>query len=93
MDVLWDFYIYILKNVKKYGLTAPRMIKNKEFLKLVQNRNAYIGLPEESRLASASIPQDEATFVQIMGKHQKYAQNEKIYENVYAKMKNPQLKG
>ena len=90
---------------------------------MVQNRNAYNDLPEDSRLALADIPQDEGTlsevlnytdefvegyfaaivgfssknaeetFVKIMTQHQKYAQKSSIYENVYPRMKNPQLKG
>lgn len=66
LDVLWDSYIYIFKNAKRYGQTAPRMRKNVEFLKLVQNRNAYNDLPEESRLALADIPQDEGTLLEVL---------------------------
>lgn len=123
LDTLWDVYLYIFKNTKGFSTTRSHMCKNKAFLKLVQNREAYKELPEESRMAMSSIPQDEntlkdvlnysdefvikyfsklngftsksaaETFVKIMEKHQKYAQNSDVYNNVYHKLENAQLKG
>ena len=123
IDTLWSTYMSIFKSIDGYSLTRSYMYKNIEFLKLIQNRNAYKELPEVSRLALANIPQDEKTlldvlnytdefvikyfsaivgfsskdaaqtFVQIMQNHQKYAQKKSIYDNVYDKLGNAQLKG
>ncbi len=123
LDTLWNVYLFMFKNTKGFATTRACMYRNKEFLKLVQNRDAYKELPEESRMAMASIPQDEntlldvlnysdefvisyfskvngftskraaETFVKIMEKHQKYAQNSAVYNNVYNKLENAQLKG
>ena len=122
LDVLWNVYIEIFRSTKGYKNTRNYMQECKEFLKLVQNRNAYTELPEDSRMAMASISQDEnilldvlgysdefvveyfskidsfssktaaETFVNIMEKHEKYAQKKTIYDNVYAKLQNPSLK-
>ena len=122
LDVLWKVYLEIFKSPKAYQSTQPRMCQNRAFLEMVQNREAYTELPEESRMALASIEQDENTlrdvlnysdefvleyfsaiagftsktaaeaFVSIMEKHQKYAQNKKVYDNVYHKLENSQLK-
>lgn len=122
LDVLWDVYIQIFKITNYYEYTRKCMRESKEFLRLVQNRNAYKDLPEDSRMAMASILQDEntlmdvlgysdefvieyfskiegfsskkaaETFVDIMDEHQKYAQHKIIYENVYPKLGNSQLK-
>lgn len=122
MDVLWSVYLQIFRTAHFYEYTRKCMCESKEFLRLVQNRNAYQDLPEDSRMAMASILQDEntltdvlgysdefvveyfskidgfsskkaaETFVEIMEKNQKYAQNKAIYDNVYDKLGNAQLK-
>ena len=122
LDTLWNVYVQIFKNTNAYEYTRARMCENKEFLKLIQNRKAYQELPEDSRMAMASILQDEdtltdvlgysdefvieyfskiegfssksasETFINIMEKHQKYAQNKTIYDNVYPKLGNANLK-
>lgn len=59
MDVLWQPYLSIMKSASGYGYTRPRMYKNPEFLKMIQDREDYRGFPEESRMAMAGILQDE----------------------------------
>lgn len=59
MDVLWQPYLSIMKSASGYGYTRPRMYKNQEFLKMIQDRGDYRGFPEESRMAMAGILQDE----------------------------------
>ena len=122
LETLWEIYLSIFKSVSGYAYTKPKMCKNLDFLKMVQNRRAYKELPEDSQMAMANIAQDEETltnvlnysddfvvkyysnivgfaskdaatvFVEIMQKHQKYAQNVAIYNNVYSKLENSQLK-
>lgn len=67
LDVLWNVYLEIFRNTRAYRYTRNRMCESKEFLKLVQNREAYHDLPEESRMAMASIPQDENTLLEVLG--------------------------
>lgn len=123
LENLWEAYLGIFKSSSLYGFTRSLMYKNEEFLKIIQNRQLYKELPEESQMAIASIPQDEGTlinilsysddfvvkyfshiagftsknaantFINIMETHQKYAQRKEIYDNVYPKLENPQLKG
>jgi len=66
LDVLWDEYLSIFRNIEKNGYTWPRMSKNLEFLKMIQEREAYEGLPETSRLSLASIPQDKKTLRDVL---------------------------
>ena len=67
LDVLWNVYLEIFRSTKGYAYTRERMCESKEFLKLVQNREAYTDLPEESRMAMAAIPQDENTLLDVLG--------------------------
>lgn len=59
MDVLWQTYLTIMKSANGYMYTRPHMYRNKEFLKMIQDRGDYKGFPEESRMAMAGILQDE----------------------------------
>lgn len=59
MDVLWQTYLAIMKSANGYMYTRPHMYRNKEFLKMIQDRGDYKGFPEESRMAMAGILQDE----------------------------------
>ena len=67
LDVLWSVYMDIFGSTKGYVEIRAYMSRSKEFLKLIQNRNAYIDLPEESRMALATIPQDENTLQDVLG--------------------------
>lgn len=66
MDILWETYLFIMKSPKGYKYTRPRMYKNHEFLKMIQDRGEYKGFPEESRMAMACILQDEKNLEDVL---------------------------
>lgn len=66
MEVLWNAYLTIMKSAANYKYTRPRMYKNQEFLKMIQDRGDYKGFPEGSRMAMADILQDERNLEEVL---------------------------
>lgn len=66
LEILWPTYMRMMKTVDRFTVSRPYMYANLDFLKLIQARKAYTGLPEESRMALAKIPQDAECIEEVL---------------------------
>lgn len=66
LEELWTYYLQIMKSAGGFKYSRSVMYKNLEFLKMIQDRGDYKGLPEESRMAMAQIPQDEGNLEEVL---------------------------
>lgn len=66
LEELWSHYLLIMKSANGFKYSRSIMYKNFEFLKMIQDREDYKGLTEESRMAMAQIPQDEGNLEEVL---------------------------
>jgi len=66
LETLWPAYMRIVKNAEKYSYSGPIMCQNLDFLKMIQTRKEYSGLPEKNRMAMAQIRQDEGCLEEVL---------------------------
>ena len=66
LETLWNTYLNIFKSATGYDFTKSKMYVNKDFLKMIQNRQAYKELPEDSQMAMATIPQDTGNLMNVL---------------------------